>query len=55
MIACENCKYVIVEDDGGYNLYKCSLHKIYKNQKDACNKWEEDMELKQKKLIETTE
>lgn len=55
MIACENCKHVITEDNSGFNLYKCALHKIYKNQKDACGKWEENIKFKQKELAETTE
>ena len=50
MIACENCKYVIIENNEGFNLYKCSLYKTYKNQKDACGKWEEVIESNQEQL-----
>lgn len=52
MIACESCKYISKEDINGFFLYKCTLHKIYKNQKDACNKWEENVDSSQEKLTD---
>ncbi len=53
MIACENCKHIITEDANGFYLYKCGLNKNYKNQKDACGKWEEKVNSNQEQLVET--
>lgn len=53
MIACENCKYIITENTNGFYLYKCGLSKNYKNQKDACSKWEEKVDFNQEQITET--
>lgn len=43
MFTCETCKHISLEGDKEPFMYKCLVHKLYKNKKDGCGKWEENV------------